>query len=79
MQSLNGHCHNYLNEVFEISTENNFRSRGSFQNLKGSFCETNTGQLDLSYCGQMFWNKTPDTFKPSKMVIPSNIIWNYLC
>ena len=60
---FNGHCPNYLNEVFEISTENNFQSRVSFQNLKCPFRKTNTGQLALPYSGPIFWNKTSDTFK----------------
>ena len=63
---FNGHCPNYLTEVFETSTENNFQLRGSFQNLKCPFHKTNTGQLALPYSGQIFWNKTPDTFKCTK-------------
>ena len=60
---FNGHCPNYLNEVFETSTENNFQSRDSFQNLKCPFPKTNTGQLALTYSGPIFWNQTLDTFK----------------
>ena len=63
---FNGHGPNYLNEVFEMSIENNFQSQGSFQNLKCPFRKTNTGQLALSYIGPIFWNKTPDKFKRIK-------------
>ena len=70
---FNGHCPNYLNEVFEISIENNFQSQGSFKNLKCPFRKTNTGQLALSYiCYYLknhipiFWNKTPDKLKRTK-------------
>ena len=61
---FNGHCPNYLDEVFEISTENNFQSRVSFQNFP--FHKTNTGELALSYSCPIIWNKTSDTFKRTK-------------
>ena len=67
-------CPNYLNEVFDVAIENNFQLRGSFQKLKCPFRKTNTGQLALSYIGPTFWNKTPDTLKRTKNLIPSNII-----
>ena len=65
---------NYLNEVFDVAVENNFQLRGSFQKLKCPFRKTNTGQLALPYIGPTFWNKTPDTLKRTKNLIPSNII-----
>ena len=46
---FNEQCHNYLNEVFDVTIENNFQLRGSFQKLKCSFCNTYTGELALSY------------------------------
>ena len=42
---FNGHCSNYLNEVFERVAKNNIETRGSFQKLKWSFCKTNTVKL----------------------------------
>ena len=71
---FNGHGPNYLNEVFEISIENNFQSQGSFQNLKCLFRKTNTGQLALSYIGPIFWNKTWTNSSVLKIAIPLNII-----
>ena len=57
---FNEQCPNYLNEVFDVSVENNF------QKLKCSFGKTNTSQRALSYIGPTFWNKTPDTLKRTK-------------
>ena len=34
---LNEQCPNYLNEVFDVSTESNFQLRSSFQKLKCQF------------------------------------------
>ena len=51
---FNEQCSNHLNEDFDVHVENNFRLRGSFQNLKCSFRETNTGQLGLSYISPTF-------------------------
>ena len=59
-------CCNYLNEVFNVTVDNNFQLRDSFQKLKCPFHKTNTGQLPLSYIGPTFWNKTPDTLKCTK-------------
>ena len=58
----------YLNEVFDVTIENNFQLRGSFQNLKCPFRKTNSGQLGLSYIGPTFWNNTPDTLKRTKNI-----------
>ena len=51
---FNEQCPNYLNEVFDVTVENNFQLRGSFQKLKCPFPKTNTGQLALSYIGPTF-------------------------
>ena len=56
---------NYLNEVFGVATESNFKLRNSFQKLKCLFRKTNNGQYALSYIGPTFWNKIPDTLKGS--------------
>ena len=55
-----------LNEVFDVTIENNFQLRGSFQKLKCPFRKTNTGQLALSYIGPNFLNKTPNALKHTK-------------
>ena len=62
----NEQCPNYLNEVFDVTVENNYQLRGSFQKLKCPFRKTNTDQLALSYIDPTFWNKTPDTLKHTK-------------
>ena len=62
---FNGRLPNYLNEVFDVTTESNFQLRNSFQKLKCPFRKTNNGQHALSYIGPTFWNKTPDTLKHS--------------
>ena len=69
---FNGHCPDYLDEVFQISIENNFQSRVSFQNFP--FHKTNTGQLALSYSCPIIWNKHRTHSSVLKIVIPSNII-----
>ena len=63
---FNEQCPNYLNEVFDVTSENDFQLRGSFQKLKCPFRNTNTGQLALSYIGPTFWNETQDTLKRTK-------------
>ena len=62
---FNEQCPNYLNEVFEVTTESNVQLRNSFQKLKCQFRKTNNGQYALSYISPNFWNKTPDTVKRS--------------
>ena len=66
LKYFNEQCPNYLNEVFDVTVENNFQLRVSFPQLKSPFCKTNTGQLTWSYIGPTFWNKTPDTLKCTK-------------
>ena len=63
---INEQCPNYLNEVFDVTIENNFQLRGSFQKLKCPFRKTNTSQLALSYIGPTFWNKTQVILKCTK-------------
>ena len=63
---FNEQCPYYLNEVFDVTVENNFQLRGSFQKLKCPFPKTNTGQLALSYIGPTFWDKTLNTLKRPK-------------
>ena len=58
---FNDQCPNYQNKVFDITAENNFQLRGSFQILKCPFRKTNYGQFALSYIGRIFWYKAPDT------------------
>ena len=62
---FNEQCPNYLNEFFDVATQSNFQLRNSFQKLEWPFRKTNSGQYALSYIGPTFWNKTPDTLKPS--------------
>ena len=42
------------NEVFDVVRKNNFQLKSDFQNLKCQFCQTNIGQLALSYIGPTF-------------------------
>ena len=51
---FNEQCPNYLNEVFDVTVENNFQLRGSFRKLKCPFHNTYIGQLALSYIGPTF-------------------------
>ena len=55
-----------LCEVFDVTIENNFQLRNSFQKLKCPFRKTNTGQLALSYIGPNFLNKTLNALKRTK-------------
>ena len=48
---FNGRLPNYLNEVFDVTTESNFQLRNSFQKLKCPFRKANNGQHALSYIG----------------------------
>ena len=63
---FNERCPNYLNEVFDVTLENNFQLKGISEKLKFPFLKTNAGQLALSYIGPTFWNKTPDTLRCTK-------------
>ena len=63
---VNEQCPNYLNEVFQITPENNIQTRGSFLKLKCPFRKTNAGTMVLSYIGPTIWSKTPDTLKRTK-------------
>ena len=58
-------CPNFLNEVFDVTMENNFQIKISFQEIKCHFCKTNTGQFAFSYIGLTFWSKILDTAKRS--------------
>ena len=40
---LNEQGPNYLNEVFDVTAENNFQLRDSFQKFKCAFHKTNSG------------------------------------
>ena len=60
---VNNQCSNYLNEVFQTDPENNIQTWESFLKLKWPFCETNEGQMALSYTGPTIWSKTPDMLK----------------
>ena len=55
-----------MKKLFDVDIEKIFQLRGSFQILKCPFRKTNVDQFALSYIGQTFWNKTPDTLKPTK-------------
>ena len=63
---FNERCPNYLNEVFDVTLENNFQLKGTSEKLKFTFRKTNVGQLALSYIGPTFLNKTPDTLRCTK-------------
>ena len=56
---------NYMNEVINVTTENDFQLRSSFQKLKCPFQKTNNGQHPLSYIGLTFWNQTSHTITRS--------------
>ena len=66
LKYFNEQCPNYLNEVFDVTTESNFQLRSSFQKLKCPFRKTNNGQYALSYISPTFWNQTPPILKRSK-------------
>ena len=72
---FNERCPNYLNEVFDVTLENNFQLKGISEKLKFPFLKTNAGQLALSYIGPTFWNKNLRTHSGVlKILIPPNII-----
>ena len=56
---------NYMTEVINVTTENDFQLRSSFQKLKCPFQKTNNGQYPLSYIGLTFWNQTSHTITRS--------------
>ena len=51
---FNEQCPKYLNEVFDVTLENNFQLRDSFQKLKCPFHKINTGQLAFVIHGSNF-------------------------
>ena len=53
----------YLNEVFELSSPNNLRTRNRYLKLICLFQKTNMGQNALSFIGPSIWNKTPKVLK----------------
>ena len=59
---------NYLNKVFDVTTERNFKFSSSFQKLKCQFWKTINGYYTLYYIGLTFWNQNPHTLKCSNNV-----------
>ena len=60
---------NYLNKVFDVTTERNFKFSSSFQKkLKCQFWKTINGYYTLYYIGLTFWNQNPHTLKCSNDV-----------
>ena len=56
-------CPSYLNEVFELASPNNLRTRNRYLKLICLFQKTNMGQNALSFIGPSIWNKTPKVLK----------------
>ena len=56
-------CPSYLNEVFELASPNNLRTRKRYLKLICPFRKTNMGQNALSFIGPSIWNKTPKVLK----------------
>ena len=73
---LNDHFPNYLNEAFQIATENNIQNRGSFQKLNCSFRKTNASQMALPCIGPTIWIKILETLKWEKSL--KGISWYQL-
>ena len=60
---FNEQCPNYLNEVFDVTTESDLKLRNGFQKLKCPFRKIHNGQYTLPYIGPTFWNQTPNRLK----------------
>ena len=72
---FNEQCPSYLNGVADVTTENSFQLRSSFQKKKKKmFWKTNNGQYALSYIGPTFWNQTLTHSNVVTDLIRSNII-----
>ena len=63
-----------MNDVFELASPNNLKTRTSCPKLIYLFQKTNTGQNALSFIGPSISNKTPrGSQKKQKALILSNI------
>ena len=61
-------CPSYLNEVFELSSPNNLRTRNRYLKLICLFQKTNMGQNALSFIDPSIWNKTPEVLKKTNTI-----------
>ena len=61
-------CPSYLNEVFELASPNNLRTRNRYLKLICPFRKTNMGQNALSFIGRSVWNKTPEVLKKTNSI-----------
>ena len=61
-------CPSYLNEVFELASPNNLRTRNRYLKLICPFQKTNMGQSALSLIGPSIWNKTPEVLKKTNSI-----------
>ena len=61
-------CPSYLNEVFELASPNNLRTRNRYLKLICPFRKTNMGQNALSFIGPSIWNKTPEVLKKTNSI-----------
>ena len=61
-------CPSYLNEVFELASLNNLRTRNRYLKLIYPFQKTNMGQNSLSFIGPSIWNKTPEVLKKTNSI-----------
>ena len=58
----------YLNEVVELASLNNLRTRNRYLKLICPFRKTNMGQNALSFIGPSIWNKTPEVLKKTNSI-----------
>ena len=61
-------CPSYLNEVFELASPINLRTRNRYLKLICPFRKTNMGQNVLSFIGPSIWNKTPEVLKKANSI-----------
>ena len=61
-------CTSYLNEVFELASSNNLRTRNIYLKLICPFRKSNMGQNALSFIGPSIWNKTPEVLKKNNSI-----------
>ena len=60
-------CPSYLNEIFELGSPNNLRTRNSYLKLIFSFRKANSGQNAPSYIGSSIWTKTTEVLKTNSI------------
>ena len=61
-------CPSYLNEVFELASPNNLRTRNRYLKLICLFRKTNMGLNALFFIGPSIWNKTTKVLKKTNSI-----------